>query len=342
MQSIETIAESGSSLFVSIVTPFYNEGEGVELFYEAITRIFNDLSEVRFEVVCVDDGSKDDTLPRLQGLATKDARFKVLELTRNFGKEAALTAGIDAASGDAVIPMDADLQDPPELIGKMISEWKAGSDVVIARRADRSVDSFLKRKSAEWFYRLHNQMSAISIPENVGDFRLMNRATVDALRQLPEQQRFMKGLFAWVGFRTKVIEYTREERAAGESKFSGWKLWNLALEGITSFSTAPLRVWTYIGIAIATMSLIYTAFIVLRTIISGVNVPGYASLLVAVLFLGSLQLISIGVLGEYIGRIYVESKRRPMYLVREVYESSKTGLSMPNFKSNVIQRADVG
>lgn len=313
---------SGRKLLISIVTPFFNEGEGVTLFHQSIDKIIDSYPDYQFEVICVDDGSRDETLPHLRAIAEQDARFRVIELSRNFGKEAALTAGIDAALGDAVIPMDADLQDPPELIGQMILEWQQGADVVLAKRSDRSVDSFLKRKTAEWFYRLHNRVSSIAIPENVGDFRLMNRASVEALKQLPEQQRFMKGLFAWVGFRTRIVEYTRQERVAGESKFSGWKLWNFALDGITSFSTAPLRIWTYLGLAIAFSTLVYAAYIVGRTLISGVDVPGYASLLVAILFLGSLQLISIGVLGEYIGRIYIESKHRPKYIVRHVYQSN--------------------
>jgi len=312
-----------SCSLISIVTPFYNEGEGVKLFYRSISKLIDSLSDVRFEVVCVDDGSRDDTLVRLQEIAADDPRFRVIELSRNFGKEAALTAGIDAALGDAVIPMDADLQDPPELISKMIAEWRAGADVVLAKRSDRRVDSFLKRKTAELFYHLHNSLSSITIPENVGDFRLMNRSSVDALKRLPEQQRFMKGLFAWIGFRTKIVEYTRQERAAGDSKFSAWKLWNFAIEGITSFSTIPLRIWTYIGLAVASLTLLYAMFIIGRTLIRGVDVPGYASLLVAVLFLGGLQLISIGLLGEYIGRIYLESKQRPKYIVRKVYGSSE-------------------
>lgn len=313
--------------FVSIVTPFYNEEEAVELFCQSISNLIDSIPHVLFEIICVDDGSRDDTLSRLQAVAMVDDRFRIVELSRNFGKEAALTAGIDMARGDAVIPIDADLQDPPELIGEMIEEWQAGADVVLAKRCDRSVDSFLKRTTAALFYQLHNTMSSIKIPENVGDFRLMNRSAVDALKRLPEQQRFMKGLFAWVGFRTKVIEYVRKERVAGDSKFSGWKLWNFALEGITSFSTAPLRVWTYIGLALASLTLLYALFIIGRTMIGGVDVPGYASLLVAVLFLGSLQLIGVGVLGEYIGRIYLESKQRPPYIVRKIYESQeKSGL----------------
>ena len=307
---------------VSIVTPFYNEGEGIWIYFESIRKLVNQLDSVSFEVICVDDGSRDNTLELLCQLPEKDTRFRVLELSRNFGKEAAMSAGLDLACGDAVVVIDADLQDPPELIGDMIARWQAGADVVLARRGDRSVDSLLKRKSAEWFYRFHNRMSDIEIPENVGDFRLMDRAAVDALKQLPEQQRFMKGLFAWVGFKTETLDYKRLERAAGESKFSGWKLWNFALEGITSFSTAPLRVWMYVGLVGALLTLCYALYIVGHTLMSGVDVPGYASLLVAVLFIGSLQLISLGILGEYIGRIYLESKRRPTYLLRAVYEAS--------------------
>lgn len=307
---------------VSILTPFYNEGEGVLIYFGSLKAVMDLIPTIRFEVICIDDGSRDNTLPLLLDATRQDARFRVGELSRNFGKEAAMTAGIDLARGDAVIVIDADLQDPPELIPEMIRRWQTGADVVLARRNDRSVDSFLKRKTAAWFYQMHNRMSHIRIPENVGDFRLMNRAAVDALKQLPEQQRFMKGLFAWVGFRTEIIDYKRQERVAGNTKFTGWKLWNFALEGITSFSTVPLRMWTYVGGVVALMTFVYAAYIVIRTLLTGVDVPGYASLLVAVLFVGSLQLISIGILGEYIGRIYIESKRRPPYLLRAVHEHS--------------------
>lgn len=318
-----------SRSLVTLVTPFYNEGDSVWIYFEAIKEVINSIPAINFEVVCVDDGSKDQTLEQLLELPQKDARFQVVELSRNFGKEAAMSAGLDFAQGDAVIVLDADLQDPPALIGDMIARWQGGADVVLARRIDRHVDSLLKRKTAEWFYRLHNRLSDIEIPENVGDFRLMDRAVVNAMKQLPEQQRFMKGLFAWVGFRTVVLEYTRQERVAGQSKFSGWKLWNFAMEGITSFSTAPLRVWTYIGLIGALLTLLYALFIVGRTLISGIDVPGYASLLVAILFIGSLQLISLGILGEYIGRIYLESKRRPTYLIRSVHEQPNNMASKP-------------
>ena len=305
---------------VSIVCPFYNEGQGVDLFYTAITAMFATVPHMDFEVVCVDDGSRDDTLPRLVALTQHDKRIKVVELSRNFGKEAALTAGLEAARGDAVVPMDADLQDPPSVVPQLIAAWRDGAEVVLARRMDRSSDSFLKRKTAEAFYRFHNRVSDLTIPNNVGDFRLMDRKAVDALNRLPERQRFMKGLFAWIGFKTVTLDYVREPRMAGQSKFSGWKLWNFALEGITSFSTAPLKIWMYVGLIGALITFCYGAFIVLRTLIHGVDIPGYASLLVSILFFGSLQMIGLGVLGEYIGRIYLESKQRPTYLVRQVYE----------------------
>jgi glycosyltransferase involved in cell wall biosynthesis len=312
--------DSGKRL-VSLVVPFYNESEGISLFFDAVVGVFSSLTDVEFEVICIDDGSTDDTLAKLISLIERDSRFRVIELSRNFGKEAALTAGIDAARGDAVIPFDADLQDPPELILELIKQWKNGAEVVLARRADRSSDAFLKQKTAAFFYRIHNSLSSIKIPDNVGDFRLMDRIAVDALKRLPERQRFMKGLFTWVGYRTVTVEYTRNPRAAGTTKFSGWKLWNFAVEGITSFSTIPLRIWTYIGGVGALLTIIYGLFIILRTLILGIDLPGYASILVTILFFGSLQLIGIGVLGEYLGRIYMENKQRPIYLVRAFHEA---------------------
>lgn len=309
------------SALVSIVVPFYNEGEGVDLFHERITAVLAQAEpQLRFEIVCVNDGSRDDTLARLRGLVERDARVRVLDLSRNFGKEAALSAGLDHAQGDAVIPMDADLQDPPELMHQMIEQWRQGFEVVLARRVDRSTDSLLKRWTAHLFYRVHGAIGEVRIPADVGDFRLMDRCVVDALRMLPERCRFMKGMFAWLGFRTTVIDYVRAPRAAGSSKFSGWRLWNLALEGITSFSTVPLRVWTYLGLGVSLFALAFALFIVLRTLLFGIDIPGYASMIVVALFLGGVQLIGIGVIGEYVGRIYLETKGRPVYLVRERIE----------------------
>lgn len=306
---------------VSLVCPFHDEEMGIDAFYEAVIDEISRLDTFDFEVLCVDDGSNDSTLVQLIALSQKDARFQVFELSRNFGKEAALTAGLDHARGDLIIPLDSDLQDPVSLIGQLLRAWEeSGADVVLAKRVNRQSDSLSKRLSAAAFYDTYNFLASIKIPTNVGDCRLMTRIVVDALKLLPEKQRFMKGLFAWVGFKTVTIDYVRQPRSAGLSKFSGWKLWNFALEGITSFSSLPLRVWTYMGMTGALITVIYALFIVVRTLIYGVDLPGYASLFVAVLFLGSIQLIGIGVLGEYIGRTYMESKRRPTYLIRKTYQ----------------------
>lgn len=306
---------------VSIVTPFYNEGGGVKHFYQVMAQTMEKLPDFDFEIVCVDDGSRDNTLEQLIAISKTDTRVTVLEFSRNFGKEPAMTAGIDATSGDCVIPIDADLQDPPALIAEMLKKWQEGAEVVLAKRVDRSTDSYAKRTTALMFYRLHNTLSGLQIPENVGDFRLMDRVVVDALKQLPERQRFMKGLFAWVGFKTATVEYVRDARLVGDSKFSGWKLWNFAIEGITSFSLVPLKVWTYVGGIGALFAFCYAVLVIIKTLVFGIDVPGYASLLVVILFFGSLQLICLGVLGEYIGRIYFESKQRPLYLIRKRYSS---------------------
>jgi polyisoprenyl-phosphate glycosyltransferase len=293
---------------LTLAVPFYNEAATIQAFADAILPVLDAVPDTQWEIVCVDDGSSDGTLLKLVALAQADKRFRVLEFSRNFGKEAARTAAIDA-----------DLQDPPALIAQMVQEWRNGAEVVLARRTDRSSDGVMKRKTAAWFYKLHNRLSDTKIPENVGDFRLMDRVVVEALKQLPERQRFMKGLFAWVGFRTVTLDYTRAPRTAGETKFSGFALWNFALEGVTGFSTAPLKIWTYIGALCALGTLLYAIYIVTVTIVYGNRVPGYASLFVAITFFGSVQLISIGLLGEYIGRIYLETKQRPSYLIRKTY-----------------------
>ncbi|TGN94380.1 MULTISPECIES: glycosyltransferase family 2 protein [unclassified Burkholderia] len=314
---------------VSLVVPFYNEGEAVERFFDVVIPLMASLDAIRFEIVCVNDGSRDDTLDRLIRASLNDRRVRVIDLTRNFGKEAALTAGLDEAAGDAVIPLDADLQDPPSLIPVMLEHWRDGAEVVAAKRSNRACDSFAKRTAAAIYYRVHNVLSDVKLPENVGDFRLMDRKVVNALRSLPERHRFMKGLFAWVGYRTVIVEYQRDARSAGHSKFSGWKLWNFAIEGITSFSTVPLRSWTYIGLGIAALAFLYGAFIVGRTLLFGNPVHGYASLLSVVLFIGGIELIGIGVVGEYIGRIYDESKQRPVYLIRRRYQTQGKVVELP-------------
>jgi len=317
------MADCDETQLLSLVVPFYNEGDALQAFFARVVPILESIPASRFEIVCINDGSTDNTLARLVGVARRDGRVRVIDLTRNFGKEAALTAGIDEAFGDAVIPIDADLQDPPELIPTLVEKWRQGAEVVLAQRASRASDSFLKRLTAAAYYRVHNCLSDLKIPENVGDFRLMDRSVVNALKQLPERHRFMKGLFAWVGFSTVIVKYEREPRSAGESKFSGWRLWNLALEGITSFSTLPLRSWTYLGTGIAMLAFCYGMYIVARTMILGVDVPGYASVLSLILFFGGIQLIGLGVVGEYIGRIYDESKGRPIYLVKRRYQDRR-------------------
>lgn len=297
----------------------YNEEQAVAAFFAHLAPVLDSLGE-DYEIVCVNDGSEDSTLERLLSAQKQYANVRVADLSRNYGKEAAVTAGIDLARGAAVIPIDADLQDPPEVIARLVARWREGFEVVLAKRAVRPSDGWLKAATSAWFFRIHNRVSDVELPADVGDFRLMDRSVIDAVRRLPERHRLMKGLFAWVGFRTATVEYERGTRASGASKFSGWKLWNLGLEGITSFSTLPLRMWTYVGLVAAGLSLLYGLFIVVRTLVQGVDVPGYASVLTAIVFLGGLQLIGLGVIGEYLGRVYMESKQRPVYVVRKLYE----------------------
>jgi glycosyltransferase involved in cell wall biosynthesis len=304
--------------FLSIVAPCYNEEAVIDMFLEKIFEVLERVGR-SFEIVFVNDGSRDGTLDLLKKRSKEYAGVRVINLSRNFGKEAALTAGIDAALGEVVIPIDVDLQDPPELILEFVKKYEEGYDVVVGKRADRTTDTHAKRISAELFYKMHNKISDIEIPHNVGDYRLMSRRVVEELKKLPETQRFMKGIFAWLGFKTAVVEYKREERAAGDTSFNGWKLWNFALDGITSFSTAPLRIWLYVGIALSFIAFLFGAWIILKTLLFGVDTPGYASMLTVVLFLGGIQLMGIGILGEYIGRIYLESKNRPIYIVENEY-----------------------
>ncbi|GDY27278.1 glycosyl transferase [Agarivorans sp. Toyoura001] len=307
---------SSNTPVISIICPCYNEQDTVALFIDTMLPEL-DKTQLSYEVIFINDGSRDQTLSKLKSLQTEHSGIRVINLARNFGKEAALTAGIDLSKGEVIVPIDVDLQDPPELIHDFIREWNNGYDVVVAKRIDRTSDSFAKKLSAELFYKFHNKISHVKIPENVGDYRLMTRRVVSAIQQMPENQRFMKGIFSWVGFKTKIVEYKRDPRAAGETSFNGWKLWNLALEGITSFSTAPLRIWLYIGCLISFLAFIYGSLIVIKTLIYGIDDPGYASIITIILFLGGIQLIGLGVMGEYIGRLFMESKRRPIYIVEE-------------------------
>ena len=307
-----------NNALVSIIAPCYNEEVVLHHFMTEIDLVLSDI-EHTFELIFINDGSQDNTLDKLLELKKKYSYIRVINLSRNFGKEAAMTAGIDAAKGDALIPIDVDLQDPPELIKALISKWHEGFDVVLAKRVDRTSDTKAKRMSAELFYKFHNSISHVKIPNNVGDYRLMSRKVINAIQALPENQRFMKGIFSWVGFKTTAVEYVRDPRKAGETSFNGWKLWNFAVEGITSFSTVPLRIWLYLGFFIAFIALIFGSWIVLKTLIYGVDAPGYASMTTIVLFLGGIQLMGIGILGEYIGRLYMEAKHRPIYIIDEEF-----------------------
>jgi len=308
---------------VSLIIPVLNEEDTISPFMHAMKECLGKIGGYHFEYIFIDDGSTDGTLTRLRELAASGMPVQVIELSRNFGKEAALSAGIDHADGDAVIPIDVDLQDPPGVIAEMIAKWEAGWEVVLAVRSDRSSDTLAKSQSARLFYWLHNRFSTPRIPANCGDFRLMDKVVVAALRRLPESQRFMKGLFAWVGFRTTSVSYMRESRSAGESKFNVARLLDFAIQGFTSFSLAPLRLWHLLGLLVSLLSLAFATVIIIRVLIYGIDVPGYASLMVVVLFLGGLQLIGIGVLGEYLGRSYFEAKRRPVYIVRKVHSGPK-------------------
>jgi glycosyltransferase involved in cell wall biosynthesis len=299
---------------LTLVVPVYNESDVLPLFFK---RVKSALAKIDYEILMVDDGSRDDSALQIARAGASDKRIKLIRFSRNFGKEAAMTAGIYHATGQTVVPIDADLQDPPELIPAMIEKWRKGAKVVLATRQDREADGWLKTKTAGVFYRLFNALSKVKLPPQAGDFRLMDRQVVEALKQLPERTRFSKGLFSWVGFKTVELPYTRPARAAGVTKWNYWKLWNYALEGILSFSTIPLRMWTYLGLLLALFGFGWGIHIIMGVLISGKELPGYASLIVSILFIGGVQLIVLGVLGEYIGRVYEETKRRPLYLVAE-------------------------
>ncbi|MBV8938493.1 MAG: glycosyltransferase family 2 protein [Alphaproteobacteria bacterium] len=301
---------------LSLVTPMYNEEQGMEAFFRSTVSVLETITD-RWEIICVDDGSRDATLPMLRHRHAEEPRIRYLSLSRNFGKEAALTAGLDYAAGDAVIPIDADLQDPPELIAMMVQEWRKGFKVVLATRRRRTGEGWFKRLSAKGFYRLISRVATVPIPENTGDFRLLDRQVVEVIRRLPERTRFMKGLFAWAGFSTTRLYYDRPARAAGAAKYNLQAMWRHAKDGIFSFTTLPLRISAYLGAIISMGAIAYAGYIILRTLVRGADLPGYASLITAVLFMGGIQLVSLGIIGEYIGRIYRETKQRPIYVLKE-------------------------
>ena len=315
---------AGSDPLVSVVVPVYDEEDLVQVFVRRMGEV-SAAAGFRCEMVFVNDGSADRTLDRLLDLAASDTRIRIVNLSRNFGKEAAVSAGLERARGDVVVPIDVDLQDPPELIPSFLGRWREGYDVAYGVRASRASDSLAKRVTAGWFYQVFNRFSKVQLPEDAGDFRLMDRRVVRVLAQLPEKNRFMKGLFAWAGFQSVGVPYARRERAAASSRFTYWKLWNFALDGLFAFSTIPLRVWSYVGAALALVAMFYMLFIVLRVLAYGIDTPGYASLLSVVLFLGGVQLVTLGILGEYLGRLFLEVKNRPIYVIEGEYSGAAPG-----------------
>lgn len=303
-----------SMQLLSVIVPVYNEEQVLDEFHRRLSAVLQRL-DMRSEIIYVNDGSRDGTLALVRRLRARDACVSLIDLSRNFGKEAAMTAGFDLAAGDAVVVIDADLQDPPELIPEMIRQWRAGHDMVYAQRSARDGESRVKKTTSYLFYRLIQSLSRVRIPEDTGDFRLLSRRAVLALNSLREQHRFMKGLFAWIGYPQVAIAYRRAPRFAGTTKFNYWKLWNFALEGLTSFTIVPLRVATYLGVLTAGAAFLYAAFVIFKTLAYGEHVSGYPSLMVVITFLGGAQLAFIGILGEYIGRMFNETKRRPLYFL---------------------------
>ena len=306
---------------LSLIVPVYNEEETISLFVNEVTQFYDkniDQEKYKFEIVFINDGSTDQTLNILKDLSTPKFDLITVDFSRNFGKENALFAGIENCKGDIIVPIDVDLQDPLIVIADMLVEYEKGFDVVLAKRANRSSDSFLKRKTAEYFYEVYNKIADYKIEPNVGDFRLIDRKVVDEILKLNENQLFMKGLFSWVGFKSTIVEYIREERSKGETKFNFTKLLKLAIDGLTSFSVVPLKIWLFTGVIIAICSILFGVKIVIEKIFFGIAEHGYPSLICAITLLGGIQLISIGVLGEYIGRIYLETKRRPKFIINNV------------------------
>ncbi|MFZ2237074.1 MAG: glycosyltransferase family 2 protein [Dokdonella sp.] len=300
---------------LTVVVPAYNESEGLRTFHERLSAVFDGMGDLDCSVLYVDDGSRDDTWDIMCDLRASDPRVATLKLSRNFGKELALTAGLDHATSDAVVVIDADLQDPPELIPKFIAEWRDGYDMIYGTRASRAGETAFKKWTAATFYKVIGSLSQTPIPHDTGDFRLLSRRALDALKGVRERQRFMKGLFTWVGFRQKSVIYARDPRFAGETKWNYWKLWNFAIDGITSFSSSPLKLATYIGLLTSVLSFVFAIWVTVKALLWGDAVQGYPSLMVAVLFLGGMQLMALGVIGEYLGRLYVEAKQRPLYLI---------------------------
>jgi glycosyltransferase involved in cell wall biosynthesis len=301
---------------LSIVVPIYNESPNLDGFFGRLIPALESTGEA-FEVICIDDGSRDDSVAKLKQKNQADPRIKLLVFSRNFGKEAALSAGLANATGDAVIPIDADLQHPPEIIPAMVAKWREGYDVVYAVRRERTGQGLLSRLQAHAFYWVFDKLSEVPLPREVGDFRLLDRKVVDAINAMPERTRFMKGIFAWVGFRQVGLPYDQEERQHGESSFSAMRLLRFAFDGLVAFSDMPLRMWTVIGAVVSGFAFFYIVVRLIRTLLYGIDVPGYESIIVIMLFLGGVQLITLGIIGHYLGRVFNEVKGRPLYIVRE-------------------------
>ena len=323
---------------LSVVVPVFDEEAVLAEFHRRLAAVLERLP-ARAEIVYVNDGSTDDSLGLIRRLQEQDPRVAVVDLSRNFGKEIAMTAGLDHARGDAVVIIDADLQDPPEFIPELVAQWQRGFDVVYAQRTAREGEALLKKFTAYWFYRLIQRTNRVRIPVDTGDFRLLSRKAVDSLKQLRETHRFMKGLFAWIGHPQKAVPYHRDKRHAGTTKFNYWRLWNFAIEGFTSFTIAPLKVATYVGVVIAGLAFVFAAWIVGRTLLYGDPVRGYPSLMVVILMLGGVQLITIGVLGEYVGRMFNETKQRPLYLLNEFVPPGLAGGRSPPAEGRADHRA---
>ncbi|MFY9228229.1 MAG: glycosyltransferase family 2 protein [Candidatus Microsaccharimonas sp.] len=304
---------------ISILIPAYNEQAVLEKLFVRLTRLANDIKNYEFEFLFVNDGSKDNTLEIIKDYAEKDDRVAYVSFSRNFGKEIAMIAGFDHVTGDATVVIDADLQDPPELISQMIKFWEDGYDDVYAKRKSRQGESWFKKTTSKVYYRLLEQVSHVPIQKDTGDFRLLDRQAVEALKQFRESQRYTKGMFSWIGFNKKEILYDRDERVAGTTKWNYRKLTDFAIDGITSFTTAPLRISTYIGFIVSLIAFIYLVVLIVRTLLFGTDLGGYPSTMAVILFLGGVQLLSLGIIGEYIGRIFNETKQRPLYLVQEYH-----------------------
>tara|TARA_R110002072_G_scaffold100107_5_gene220398 strand:- start:22644 stop:23606 length:963 start_codon:yes stop_codon:yes gene_type:complete len=314
------IQKTTSEKILSVVAPAYNEGEGLDEFYSRLVESVKDLN-IELEIIYVNDGSQDETIEIMSKQRNSDSRITIVDLSRNFGKEIALTAGLDHATGDAVVVIDTDLQDPPELIPKLVELWSDGYDVVNAKRIKRKGESSFKKISSFLYYRFLYQLSDVRIPKDTGDFRLLNRNALDALLKLREKHRYMKGLFAWVGYSQTEITYERDERYVGETKWSFWNLLNLAFEGLTSFSVLPLRLASMVGIFSAIAGLIFAAIIIIKKMMFGDPVAGYPSLVVLITFIGGIQLLALGIIGEYLGRVFNETKNRPLYLIKDIKSS---------------------